>query len=312
MPITQKDDYLFNPVELAYYSSKVMAKQFITAQYLNRQVISAPTVLTYLKDGEKQGELISSKNKKPRPIAEGSHLTEIRTSEKFGETKNITTRGFKLVVTDQQMNNDAFDYMSEIRDMQYTLARIVETEAIYALVNEATRKAPTIKGSWSDDGKTMKDIQKDLVDLQEAYYTGDDYDHNLNIMFYSPTTFSEILKELNFDVSRYKSEEQTGYNNFTPNAPLNFLGIDHLQSKFVPKGEALGWDRRVPPATIYYGVDSTLGTPDYYAGLEPYAPLVRTSVERRGGIEKETEIQMAVSFAVTVNRPSSIFHVKGL
>lgn len=311
MVMTTKDDIFFNPTMLAAYTSEVMAKGYVTAKYLKRQVSTAPTVITYIKEDETDGKLMNSKNKKVRPVSEGTELTEVRGSERLGRTKELTLRGFKLSVTDQELENDAFSLEDNIRDMSYTLARTVEQDAINTLINEANSPKVTVKGNWADSATTLNDIQSDLIDMQSAY-DDTDYVDTLNCMFFNKKQFNAIRKGLNYEVSNYDVEAERGYNPYQSNPSLSFVdGVHHI-SKFLDDGECLGFDANNPPATIFYNVDPKLGSPAFYQGLEDYAPFVRTYVRREEGVVPKTEIEMAVSYAITVNKPAALLYAKGL
>ena len=66
------------------------------------------------------------------------------------------------------------------------------------------------------------------------------------------------------------------------------------------------------PATIYYKTNPRLSSASFYDGLPEYAPFVQTYVRRTEGIVPKTEIEMAVSYAITVNKPASLLYQTGL
>ena len=157
---------------------------------MNRQQINTDTVVTYLRPEEKVGTLISAKDKTVRPISEGTELTEIRGVENIGKTKTLSRRGFKLVVTDDELDSRAFSLQDNLNDMSYTLAYEMEQNCVNTLKAEAKApKAAGLKGNWTNDTTDITSIESDIIDMQSAYDTTD-MPGDLNCFFYGTNYYN--------------------------------------------------------------------------------------------------------------------------
>ncbi len=311
MVMTTNDDIFFTPYEIAEYTSDAMAKGFFVAKYMNRQQINTDTVVTYLRPEEKVGSLISAKDKTIRPISEGTELTEIRGVERIGKTKTLSRRGYKLVVTDEELESNAFSLQDNLNDMSYNLAYEMEKNCVNTLKAEAKAPQATgLKGKWSDDTTTITSIESDIIDMQSAY-DETDMVGDLNCFFYGTNYYNVLRKNLNREQYQWTIEDEKGYDAYNSGA-INALGAFHHKTKFLDDGEALGWNMNNVPATIYYKTNPTLSSASFYDGLPEYAPFVQTYVRRTEGIVPKTEIEMAVSYAITVNKPASLLYQTGL
>lgn len=308
---TTKDDIYFNDYEIAEYVSNAMAKGFFVAKYMNKQLVNAPTVVTHLRSEEERGSLISMKDKKVRPISEGTELTEVRGVQKIGKTKQLAKRGFKFSFTDEELESSAFDLQENLNDLSYTLAYEMEQNCVNTLKAEANSpKATGLHGKWSEEATTADNIASDIIDMETAFDTTD-LNGDLNCLFYSTNNYNAINKNQNTEAFKWTVDDERGYDAYNTGV-IDFVGALHHKTKFLDDGEALGWNLNTPPATIYYRTNPRLAGASFYDGLPEYAPFVQTYTRRHEGIESYTEIEMAVEYAITVNRPASLLYQTGL
>lgn len=307
---TTRNDVFFNRTFLETYTSEVMAKNFITARYLDKKEINAPTVVNYKDETKVDGKILDETKKKARPVTEGTELTEIRANLLVGDTRSLDLYGFKLEVTDEMLEDEAFILEKEIRDMSFTLSYIVEQNVISQLIAQAAApkvSASTLNGDWANTNN-INDIADDIIEMQSAF-DDNDWGFELNGLFLNKKQINAIRKGFDYKVSNYDVASTQGYPTTTS---LSFADCVHTKSKFMQDGYALGFDLNAPPATIYYNGKPNMSTPETYKGLEDFAPLVRGYVDQKEGVVNKTTFEMAVSFGVVVNKPGALLYQDGL
>lgn len=307
---TTRNDVFFNKTFLEAYTSEVMAKNYITARYLDKKEIKAPTVVNYKDETKVDGKILDETKKKARPVTEGTELTEIRASLLVGDTKSLDLYGFKLEVTDEMLADEAFILEKEIRDMSFTLSHLVEQNVILQLMEQAAAPKPKkadIHGNWANLND-VDDIADDIIEMQSAF-DENDWNFELNGLFLNKKQINAIRKGLDYKVSHYDVTQIKGYPTSTS---LSFADCVHTKSKFMENGHAIGFDLNAPPATIYYNGKPNTNTPQVYSGLEDFAPLVRGYVKQDEGVVDKTTFEMAVSFGLVVNKPGALLYMDGL
>lgn len=307
---TTKNDMFFNKTFLEAYTSEVMAKNYITARYLDKKEINAPTVVNYKDETKVDGKILDETRKKARPVTEGTELTEIRANLLVGDTKSLDLYGFKLEVTDEMLADEAFILEKEIRDMSFTLSHLVEQNIIVQLMEQAAAPKPKkadIHGNWANLND-VDEIADDIIEMQSAF-DENDWNFELNGLFLNKKQVNAIRKGLDYKVSHYDVNQVKGY---PINRSLSFADCIHTKSKFMEDGHAIGFDLNAPPATIYYNGKPNTSTPKVYNGLEDFAPLIRAYIKKDEGVVDKTTFEMAVSFGLVVNKPGALLHMDGL
>lgn len=302
---TRNNDLFFNSQYLEAFASNIAAKGFVAAKYFPKKPITAGKIVEHVRDVKKDGEILSALTQKPRKITEGAELTQVRGTAKVGNAMELDFYGMEYIVTPELEADEGFDFESEIRDLSYTQAVLIEKKCIEKLLAEA--QAPTVvqanlNGKW--DAADLNQIQADIIDMQESF-DSTDYSDELTGLFYNKKQYNAIRKHMNYSVEKYDMPED-GYISANK-APIDFVDSYHHNTRnTVPEGKSLGFDLSNPPATIYYGIQAGTYTPDTYAELPAYAPLMRTYVREKEGIAPYKTIELGTAFGLSVRKPGAL------
>ena len=309
---TKNNDIFFNEQFLSNYVSTIACKGFMTTKYLNVKQIDVETIETYTSDLAGDGQILDALTHKARPLADGAELTQVRGSVPTGEAMDLEMYGFEYKVTPKLEKSRGYSLEKDLRDLAYTLGVLIEGKNMSVLLENA--KAPKVpaadlKGNWAS--ADLKDIQADIIEMQDAY-DQTDYQYDLNGLFYNRREYKALRKHMNNSVEKYDIEKIAGMLTALKQPIFFEEAFHHNINKELNAGTVLGFDLNFPPATCYYAVQEGTTNTITYEGMESCAPIIRTYTKEKKGIAPYKTIEFGACFGMHVDNPAAVFKQTGL
>lgn len=236
----------------------------------------------------------------PVEITEGAEFPQVSFSGIQEESGNMTKLGFEVEFSRETILKDTnLGFVKNcIRDMAYTMRRIINRFAYYELI--ASAECPTIElgdGSWAVKGNEA--IDDDITAMKRAMLrqTGYKNKYHLTDMFVSPESYDgaeDLYKVLNTSGT---------FDGRIGNATLH--DCEELESGL------LGLDRTANPAIWYYNLDpedNRLNDAD-----DPNSSII--NVNRFENDEKHPKslgFQLYVNLGLAVNKEMAVLYQEGV
>ena len=128
------------------------------------------------------------------------------------EAMDLEMYGFEYKVTPKLEKSRGYSLEKDLRDLAYTLGVLIEGKNMSVLLENA--KAPKVpaadlNGNWAS--ADLKDIQADIIEMQDAY-DQTDYQYDLNGLFYNRREYKALRKHMNNSVEKYDIKHILCYN----------------------------------------------------------------------------------------------------
>lgn len=289
---------LMKPEFIQPYVAEQVASGFTVTKWLRARPSNGRTVIFYQKTKTVEEAITDGTQKLPNKIADGSELREIRTSGLNAQAQPVEMRGYKLIVSNDMLDENLEGIVDFIGELGYGIGRELEKDAVGQLQQKALVTNATLgSGVWS----ASTTIDLDVMAMQSAYK---DYSqrNRLDKLFCHDTNLQEARTFVRGQLYQEVPEEPT-----VQGTQLMDGGIHATE------GYALGFDSRLPPATVYYGTEQGAFNPKLQEGMESFAPLINVKVkEVKDEIPSRTEIYMAAKSTVAVTNPKSVLYQSGL
>lgn len=287
-----------------------------TVEYIVHELINPEMTMLNLFDKQNNGgdnhfEYASSKRSaetdilagilgEPVELTEGSEFPQVAFSGIQEESGNMTKLGFEVEFSSELVASDknlAF-VRGCLRDMSYTMRRIINRFAYTELMNSA--EAPTIElgdGSWASG--TNEEIDNDVKHMQRAFANQEGYKnkYHLTNMYVSQNSY--------WGAQDYYDAVLTGGFN-----AANVRGSSLSSSEEFESG-LLGLDANAHPATWYYNVnpdDNAWNDPD-----DPNSSIINVNrFENDNKHPKSLGFQMYVQLGLAVTKEMAVLYQSGV
>lgn len=287
-----------------------------TVEYIVHELINPETTMLNLFDkqnngGEDNFRYASSKRSaetdilagilgEPVELTEGSEFPQVSFSGIQEESGNMTKLGFEVEFSSELVASDrnlAF-VRGSLRDMAYTMKRVINRFAFTELMNSA--EAPTItlgNGSWASG--TNDKIDQDVKKMQRAFVNQEKYKnkYHLTNMYLSQNSYWGAQ-------DYYDAILNGGFNSD------NVRGSIMRSSEEFDSG-LLGIDANAQPATWYYNVnkeDNAWNDPN-----DPHSSIINVNrFENDDKHPKSLGFQMYVMLGLAVNKEMAVLYQPGV
>lgn len=237
----------------------------------------------------------------PVELTEGSEFPQVSFTGIQEEYGNMTRFGFEVEFTKEAKKPKNYAFFQDcIRDMGYTMMRMVNRFAYYELIASAGLVNPIELG----DGAWVKGneyIDEDLTALRRAMKNQDNYQgkYNMNNMYMSQTAW-DSAEDL------YKVINPTGKFNGTEQG-VNFNATQEFESGL------LGVDLACRPAIWYYNLDdedNRLNDPK-----DPNSSIINVHYFESRETDKHPQswgYQLYVELGLAVNKEQAVLYQEGV
>jgi len=304
---------LFNRDFLQGFLNEKMIKGLRISPLIPKQELKHDT-FTWFEYDKSEEEMISSGSMhKPRLIAEGAVLEEIRMDGFSPKTGRVSKRGYQFTLSENYMERDPTEARSILKKMgnlAYGLGRWVEE------INWTGLKASAIAGGVTST--TAKPLIGDNGEPEKALiqyetdYDLDDFSQELNTLIYHKNDLAGLRMLLNDHEVVTQNRLVEGWKN---GRAFDYLEITHMRgSMFQNQGEILGFDRTQEFATAYYVKGKRGYSPKVKTGMEHFAPIINVTVQEPESYDVygEYTIRMFAGAGISVESPQMLFYKNGL
>lgn len=297
MEVASKDA-LMRSEFLQPYISEAVATGFTITKYIKARPADARNVIFYQKTKTVEEAIGDGTQKLPSKVADGASLREIRTSGLNAKAQPVEMRGYKLVVDNDMLKENLEGILDFIAELGYGIGRQIEYDVVSQLKNKALADTATLgNGTWNSS--TTVDL--DVMAMQSSYK---DYSrpNRLDKLFLNDTNLQEARSFVRGKFYQEVPEEPSVQGTQLMDGGLHMT-----------EGYALGFDSRLPPATVYYGTEDGAFNPKLQQGMENFSPLINVKVKNiNDEIPGRTEVYMAAKNTVAVTNPKAVLYQSGL
>jgi len=237
----------------------------------------------------------------PVELTEGSEFPQVAFTGIQEEYGNMTRFGFEVEFTKEARKPKNYAFFQDcIRDMGYTMMRMINRFAYYELIASAGLVNPIElgDGAWTKGNEAIDD---DLTALKRAMKNQENYKgkYNMSDIYISQTAY-DSAEDL------YKVINPTGV--FTGNQQAtNFNQTEEFESGL------LGLDLRARPAIWYYNIDeedNRLNDPKV-----PNSSIINVNYFEDGANDKHPKTwgyQLYVELGLAVNKEMAVLYQEGV
>jgi hypothetical protein len=305
---TSDNKLLTNNLLMEAYASEFGMKGLRVTPFINRQSTDAEIVNMYVREKTPTESIISDRTGKARRITEGARLVQVRGTPKTDKGRTLEFYGFEYYITNKALKQPGYSLSEDVKDLSAVICAQVERSVVNTLKSDANaKKATNLNKKWNGEDTTLEDIQSDLVDIDLAY-DNDELLYDLNIMFHSKIAHGALQKKISLTEQKWEIPRE-GYE---AQKALELGQIQHLYAgKGLSDGEMLAWDKNRPAATIYYGTEEGVNSPEVYEQLPDFAPMLMSYTEPLKGINPGWKIQIGCAWTVLTREPKGILFDNG-
>lgn len=305
---TSDNALLTNNLLMEAYASEFGMKGLRVTPFLNRQSTDAEIVNMYVREKTPTESIISARSGKARRITEGARLVQVRGTPKDDKGRTLEFYGFEYYITNKALKQPGYSLSEDVKDLSAIICAQVETSAVTKVKTDANAdKATGLNKNWNGADTTLDDIQSDLIDIDLAY-DNDELLYNLDIMFHSKLAHGALQKKVSLNQQKWEIPKE-GYE---AQKALDLGQIQHLYAgRGLTSGEMLAWDKTRPAATIYYGTEEGVNSPEVYEQLPEFAPMLMGYSEPIKGITPGWKVQLGCAWTVLTREPRGILFDDG-
>lgn len=304
---------LFNRDFLQGFFNEKAVKGLRISPLIPKEELKHDTFTWFEYDKSDEEAIQSGSMHKPRTIAEGAVLEEIRMDGFSPKTGRVTKKGYQFSLSENYLERDPTEARSILRKMgslAYGLGRWVEE------INWTGLKTAGIAGGVKPEGTqpligASGQPEKALVEY-EMEYDLDDYTQELNTLIYHKKDLGGLRMLLNDHEVVTQNRLVEGWKN---GRAFDYLDITHMRGcMFQNQGELLGFDRNADFATAYYVKGKRGYSPKVKTGMEHFAPIINVTVQEPESYDVygEYTIRMFAGAGLSVESPQCIFYKNGL
>lgn len=264
---------------------------------------------TWIKDDSNPEKAIATgQQHKPRLLAEGAQLEEIRLEGYSTETGTVTKFGYRLTISNNLLKRRVVlgTLLDKIKKLAYGLGREIEEITYTAAKAKAISEGiynPSLSKKLIG---TQSSVHEALLDLQVAYDL-DDYSQELDTLVMTKSDLAAVRKQLNANEIITQNRIIEGW---------DARGFEYMDTTFMKSsmfqnnGELFGFDKNIPLGNIYYGVEDGAYNPSVVTGMEHIAPIINVTVQEpeSWNVPKEYTIRMLASVGVGITSPQRILY----
>lgn len=274
-----------------------------------KQTLNHDTFTSFQEDKSVEESIAEGSQHKPRLIAEGAELEEIRVDGFSPKTGRISKRGYRITLSENFMEREPTEARSILNRMgrlAYGLGRWVEETVYLKMKAEAISGGITSVTADPILGDNAKP-ESGIIDYQMAYDL-DDYTQELNTILMHKADLGGFRKKLNDNEVVTQNRLIEGWKN---GRAFDYMDVTFMRANmFHTQGTILGFDRNVDWGTVYYTKEKRGYKPSVKTGMESFAPLLNVTVQEPESYDVYGNyvIRMLVGAGLDVQAPQALLY----
>jgi hypothetical protein len=304
---------LFNRDFLQGFLNEKIVYGLTMTPLIPKQELKHDTFTSLQDDGSVEESIAQGSQHKPRLVAEGAVLEEIRVDGFTPKTGRISKRGYRITLSENILEREPTEARSILNRMgrlAYGLGRWVE-EIVWT-----TMKAEAIAGGITNVsadpivGANAKP-ESGIIDYQMAYDL-DDYSQELNTMIYHKKDLGDFRKKLNDNEVVTQNRLVEGWKN---GRAFDYLDVTHMKGNmFQAQDELIGFDRNLDWGTVFYTKEKRGYNPKVKTGMENFAPILNVTLQEPEpyDVYGNYVIRMLTGAGLAVDSPQALLYDNGL
>lgn len=300
---------LFNRDFLQGFLNEKMVYGLSMTPLIPKQELKHDTFTSFQDDGSVEESIAEGSQHKPRLVAEGAVLEEIRVDGFTPKIGRISKRGYRITLSENILERDPTEARSILNRMgrlSYGLGRWVEETVWLKLKAEAIAGGITNVSADPLIGADAKP-ESAIIDL-EMEYDLDDYSQELNTIIMHKRDQGALRKKLNDNEVVTQNRLIEGWKN---GRAYDYMDVTFMKGNmFQTQDELIGFDRNVDWGTVFYTKEKRGYNPKVKTGMEHFAPLMNVTLQAPEDYDVYGNyvIRMLTGAGLSVDSPQALLY----